>query len=113
MTSSIKENFIFKSNADPIASCRVCNKQFNCSFNGNKRNYTSLYRHYRTMHPTLIERGSKYPFLKRSPCDLNDEGSQAKYRKVHEKPFFDQNVHSFENIGTMKGGGIINEEESL
>ena len=44
------------------------------------------------MHPKSIERGSKYPFLKRSPCDLNDEGSQAKYRKVHEKPFFDQNV---------------------
>ena len=63
------------------------------------------------MHPKSIERGSKYPFLKRSPCDLNDEGSQAKYRKVHEKPFFDQNVHSFENIRTKKGEGVINEEE--
>ena len=60
-----------------------------------------------------IERGSNYPTLKRSPCDLNNEGPQAKYHKVHDTPFFDQNLKHFENIGTMNEGGVINEEELL
>ena len=60
------------------------------------------------MHHTSIEKRPKYPTLKRSTCDLNDEGPQTKYHKVG-----DQNLHKFENIGAMKGGGVINEEESL
>ena len=39
---------------------------------------------------------------------LNDEGPQTKYHKFH-----DQNPQHFDNIGAMKGGGVMNEEESL
>ena len=106
MASLIRDNFIFKSKSD--VSCRICNKQFKCAFNGDEINCSSLYRHYRKMHPTSIEKGLKYPTQKWSPCDLNDEGPQTKYHKVG-----DQNLHQFENIGAMKGGGVINEEESL
>ena len=60
------------------------------------------------MHPTSIEKGLKYPTQKWSPCDLNDEGPQTKYHKFH-----DQNPQHFDNIGAMKGGGVMNEEESL
>ena len=73
-----------------------------------KKDFTNLYRHYRVMHPTSIEKRPKYYTLKRSICEINNEGPQAKYHKVH-----DQNPQHFKNIGTLKGGGIINEEESL
>ena len=53
------------------------------------------------MHPTSIEKGSKYPTLKRSPCDLNNKGPQAKCHKVHDNSFSDQNLQHFENIATQ------------
>ena len=102
------DKFRFDPNNSRHAFCKVCDKKLRVCTDNEKKDFTNLYRHYRTMHPTLIERGSKYPFLKRSPCDLNDEGSQAKYRKVG-----DQNQQHFDNIGTMKGGGVMNKKESL
>ena len=64
------------------------------------------------MHHTSIEKRPKYPTLKRSPCDLNNEGPQAKYHKVHDNPLFDQNLKHFENIGVMNIGKINEEEPS-
>ena len=108
MASFIKDNFIFKSKSD--ASCRVCNKELKCPFNGNKRNITNLYRHWHKNHSrlTVDNRGTKYPTLKRLPCDINNEGPQAKYHKA----YFDQYLKHFKNIETMKGGGVINEDEN-
>ena len=102
------DKFRFDPNNSRHAFCKVCDKKLRVWTDNEKKDFTNLYRHYRVMHPTLIEKRPKYSTLKRSICDLNNEGPQAKYHKVH-----DQNPQHFKNIGTMKGGGIINEEESL
>ena len=63
------------------------------------------------MHPshTLGNRGPKYPSLKRSPCDLNNGGPK---RKNH-KAYFDQILKRSENIGTMRGGGVMNDRNDV
>ena len=58
------------------------------------------------INDSLIERGSKYPTPKRSPCDINYEGPKTKFTKF----VIDQNPKHFENIAVMKGGeGVMNE----
>ena len=105
---ALLDKFRFDPNNSRHAFCKVCDKKLRVWTDNEKKDFTNLYRHYRVMHPTSIEKRPKYSTLKRSICDLNNEGPQAKYHKVH-----DQNPQHFKNIGTMKGGGIINEEESL
>ena len=105
---ALLDKFRFDPNNSRHAFCKVCDKKLRVWTDNEKKDFTNLYRHYRVMHHTSIEKRPKYPTLKRSTCDLNDEGPQTKYHKVG-----DQNLHQFENIGAMKGGGVINEEESL
>ena len=104
--------FRFDPNDSHHAFCKVCDKKLRVWTDNEKKDFTNLYRHYRVMHHTSIEKRPKYPTLKRSPCDLNNEGPQAKYHKVHDNPLFDQNLKHFENIGVMNIGKINEEEPS-